>query len=104
MFDIGFSELALTGLIALLVLGPERLPPLIRTTGRWLGRAQRMAREFKTQLENDPSMREMRDFKQTLTSDETIGGNISLPKIPGSIAELAEQKAPQASAVEPEHH
>lgn len=71
MFDVGFTELMLIGLIALLVLGPERLPPLVRATGRWLGRAQRMARELKTQLENDPSVRELNQFQRTLQTEET---------------------------------
>lgn len=70
MFDVGFTELMLIGLIALLVLGPERLPPLVRATGRWLGRAQRMVRELKTQFENDSSMREINQFRQTLRSDD----------------------------------
>lgn len=70
MFDVGFSELMLIGLIALLVLGPERLPPLIRSTGRWLGRAQRTVRELKSQLENDNSLREFNQFKQTLRNDD----------------------------------
>ncbi len=70
MFDVGFSELMLIGLVALLVLGPERLPPLIRTTGRWVGRAQRMVRELKNQLENDASLRELNEFKQALRSDD----------------------------------
>lgn len=95
MFDVGFSELALIGLIALLVLGPERLPPLVRTAGRWLGRAQRMARELKTQLENDPSMRELKEFQQTLKSTEGIPTDSMLPKAPGSLAALAEQQEKQ---------
>lgn len=70
MFDVGFTELMLIGLIALLVLGPERLPPLIRSTGRWLGRAQRMVREMKTQFENDSSVRELSQLKQALRSDD----------------------------------
>lgn len=70
MFDVGFTELMLIGLIALLVLGPERLPPLVRSTGRWLGRAQRMVREMKTQFENDSSVRELTQLKQVLRSDD----------------------------------
>jgi sec-independent protein translocase protein TatB len=70
VFDVGFSELALIGLIALLVLGPERLPPLIRTTGRWLGRAQRMVRELRTQIDNDSSVRELSRFEQSLRSND----------------------------------
>jgi sec-independent protein translocase protein TatB len=70
VFDVGFTELMLIGLIALLVLGPERLPPLIRSVGRWLGRAQRMVRELKTQFENDSSVRELNQFKQALRNDD----------------------------------
>jgi sec-independent protein translocase protein TatB len=70
VFDVGFSELALIGLIALLVLGPERLPPLIRSTGRWLGRAQRMVRELRTQIDNDSSVRELGRFEQSLRSND----------------------------------
>ncbi len=69
MFDVGFSEMMLIGLIALLVLGPERLPPLIRGLGRWVGRAQRTVRELKTQLENDTSLRELNQVKQSLKSE-----------------------------------
>lgn len=69
MFDVGFSEMMLIGLIALLVLGPERLPPLIRGLGRWVGRAQRTVRELKIQLESDTSLRELNQVKQTLQSE-----------------------------------
>jgi sec-independent protein translocase protein TatB len=88
VFDVGFTELVMIGLVALLVVGPERLPELVRTTGRWLGRAQRMARELRTELERDTGARELsqlqRDFtqntlNQTITPDETS----TPPKGPG---------------------
>jgi sec-independent protein translocase protein TatB len=66
MFDVGFSEMMLIGLIALLVLGPERLPPLVRGVGRWMGRAQRMVRDFRTQLENETSVRDLRTLQGEL--------------------------------------
>lgn len=69
MFDVGFTEMMLIGLIALLVLGPERLPPLIRGLGRWIGRAQRTVRELKTQLESDTSLRELNQVRQSLQSE-----------------------------------
>lgn len=80
MFDVGFTELVLIGLVALLVVGPERLPELVRTTGRWIGRAQRLAREMRTELERDVGAREIgqlrRDFdvglaNQPAASDST---------------------------------
>ena len=75
MFDVGFTELVLIGLVALLVVGPERLPELVRTAGRWIGRAQRVAREVRSELERDVGTREItqlqRDFTQG-TLNQTI--------------------------------
>jgi len=74
VFDVGFTELVMIGLVALLVVGPERLPELVRTTGRWIGRAQRVAREMRQELEREVGTHELsqlqRDFKQEL--DQTI--------------------------------
>ena len=53
MFGIDFSEILVIFVIALVVLGPERLPKLAATIGRWLGRARSMARQFREQLEQE---------------------------------------------------
>jgi sec-independent protein translocase protein TatB len=53
MFEIGFSEILLIFVIALVVLGPERLPKLAAQVGRWAGRAKSMARQFREQLESE---------------------------------------------------
>ena len=50
MFDIGFLELLICGVIALLVLGPERLPTAARAAGRWIGGARRMVSQFTSEL------------------------------------------------------
>jgi len=53
MFDVGFWELALIGVVALLIVGPERLPGVARTVGLWLGKARRILREAKADLERE---------------------------------------------------
>ena len=53
MFEVGFSELLLIFAIALVVLGPQRLPKLAQQVGRWVGRARAMARQFREQLEEE---------------------------------------------------
>jgi Tat protein translocase TatB subunit len=53
MFEVGFTEIVLIFGIALLVLGPARLPKLAADLGRWAGRARAMARSLRTQLEQE---------------------------------------------------
>src|SRR5579862_569528 len=53
MFGIDFSEILVIFGIALVVLGPEKLPKLAQTIGRWVGRARAMARQFREQLEQE---------------------------------------------------
>lgn len=53
MFDVGFFELALIGVVALLVIGPERLPKVARTAGMWVGRARRFVGNVKRDIEDE---------------------------------------------------
>ncbi len=53
MFDIGFSKILLIFGLALVVLGPDKLPAVAHTIGRWAGRARAMARQFRDQLETE---------------------------------------------------
>lgn len=60
MFDIGFTELLLVGLVALIVLGPERLPGAARTAGLWIGRIKRSFLSIKTEVEREIGADEIR--------------------------------------------
>jgi sec-independent protein translocase protein TatB len=59
MFEVGFTEIILIVGLALLVLGPEKLPGLVSKVGRWTGRARSMARQLRTQLEHEVSLEEL---------------------------------------------
>jgi sec-independent protein translocase protein TatB len=70
MFDIGFAELVLVGVVGLLVIGPERLPSAIRTGSVWLNRLRRgfndIKREVQQELHNDEIMQDLRRTGQQI--------------------------------------
>jgi sec-independent protein translocase protein TatB len=66
MFDVSFSELMLIGVIALIVIGPERLPKVARTVGHLLGRAQRYVNEVKSDIQKEIDLKEIGDIKHQM--------------------------------------
>jgi sec-independent protein translocase protein TatB len=60
MFDIGFWELSLIAVVALLVVGPERLPRLARTAGMWLGKARRFLSQVKGEIDREVRAEELK--------------------------------------------
>ena len=77
MFEIGFWELALIGVIALLVVGPERLPALARNLGLWIGRIRRYVNHVKQDIEREIHADEVRELmKKPGSLDGTIGGGL----------------------------
>ncbi|MBS0353298.1 MAG: twin-arginine translocase subunit TatB [Proteobacteria bacterium] len=64
MFDIGFSELVVIGIVALLVLGPERLPKVARTTGHLLGRLQRYVADVKSDINREMQLDELKRLQE----------------------------------------
>ena len=69
MFEVGFSELLLIMGLALLVLGPEKLPKVVGEIGRWMGRARAMARQFREQLEIEAQETARRQNQQTTSTN-----------------------------------
>ena len=70
MFEVGFQELVLIALLALIVLGPEKLPKLAAKLGRWTGQARSMARNLRHQLEQEVSYDEL--LKQKQAAEEAL--------------------------------
>lgn len=67
MFDIGFSELMVIGIVALLVIGPERLPKVARTLGHLLGRAQRYVNDVKSDINREMQLDELKKLQSQVT-------------------------------------
>ena len=64
MFDIGWSELLVIGVIALIAIGPKELPGVLRMVGQWMGKIRRMASEFQGQFQEAMREAEMADIKK----------------------------------------
>ena len=64
MFDFSFSELALIGVVALVVLGPERLPKVARTAGEWAGKAQRYVAQVKADVTREMEVAELKKLQE----------------------------------------
>jgi sec-independent protein translocase protein TatB len=92
MFDIGFAELVIIAVVALLVIGPERLPDAVRTASAWVNRFRRgfneIKQEVQQELHNDAVMRELRESGEKLRREtealrQDLNASGSLPE-PGT--------------------
>ncbi|HEV8258374.1 MAG TPA: Sec-independent protein translocase protein TatB [Casimicrobiaceae bacterium] len=68
MFDIGFSEIVVIGVVALIVIGPERLPKVARTLGHMFGRLQRYVNEVKADINREMELDELRKLQTEVQS------------------------------------
>jgi len=117
MFDVGFFELMLIGVVALLVVGPERLPKLARTAGMWLGKGKQMissvkadiakemkAEELKSILEKqqqlNPVHEIMEDTRQTL-KDMEKETRTSLNSAAEGLSDSKDESADEVKSVDP---
>ncbi len=71
MFDIGWSELLVIAVVALIAIGPKELPGVLRMVGQWMGKARRMASDFQGQFNEAMREAEMADIKKTF--DDAAG-------------------------------
>ena len=84
MFDIGFAELIIIGVVALLVIGPERLPGAVRTASAWINRFRRgfneIKQEVQQELHNDEIMRDLRESRDQLRREtESLKQDLNKP-------------------------
>lgn len=75
MFDIGFSELCLVAVIALLVVGPKRLPETVRAWGRWTARARQAIQTLQHEVEQELDLEEVRRIGQEYRHDRSPGSD-----------------------------
>jgi sec-independent protein translocase protein TatB len=81
MFDIGWSEIAVIAVVALIAIGPKELPGVLRMVGQWMGKARKMASEFQGQFQEAMREAEMADLKKSFdevkeAASGFTGGNI----------------------------
>jgi len=113
MFDIGWSELVVIAVVALIAIGPKELPGVLRTVGQWMRKARTMAGEFQGQFQEAMREAEMADLKKSFdeVKEAATGftsGNVmtSLEKDVGNALRIDEVDKPAAStpdtpAIEP---
>lgn len=94
MLDVGFSEILLTSVIALVVLGPERLPKVARQVGNWMGRARAMARQLSEQLDREVSAADLSKDIAKVQADLKSATSMEPPPPPPTTA-LPESEPPK---------
>jgi sec-independent protein translocase protein TatB len=101
MLDFGFSEIVLTSAIALIVLGPEKLPKVARQVGNWMGRARAMARQLTEQLEREVNAEDlMRQTRKNTGAAPTSAVSSAAVPFDTSYTPPVEE-APQAAPAPP---
>ena len=77
MFDIGWSELVVIGVVALIAIGPKELPGVLRTAGQWMGKMRRMANEFQGQFQEAMREAEVADLKKQFDDATDVASSIT---------------------------
>ncbi len=100
MFEVGFSELVLIGIVALLVIGPERLPGVARTAGLWLGRLRGYVSSVKHDIDRELRTQELERILRDQVRTPALEELLEPPKPAGSVpppsasASLSDERNP----------
>ncbi len=108
MFDIGWSELVVIAVVALIAIGPKELPGVLRMVGQWMGKARKMAAEFQGQFQEAMREAEMADLKKSFdevkeAASGFTSGNLmtALEKNVGNALDIGDIDKPAQSAATP---
>lgn len=101
MFDIGWSELVVIGVVALIAIGPKELPGVLRSVGQWIGKARRMAAEFQGQFNEAMREAEMADIKKTFDEASSAAKDLSPTNLLTSIEKYGEDALKTDAPVTP---
>jgi sec-independent protein translocase protein TatB len=77
MFDIGWSELVVIGVVALIAIGPKELPGVLRSVGQWVGKIKRMASDFQGQFQEAMREAEVADLKKQFDEASNAATNFT---------------------------
>jgi sec-independent protein translocase protein TatB len=102
MFDIGWSELVVIGVVALIFIGPKELPSLLRNIGQVMTKLRRMASEFQGQFQEalrEAELDELRKQAEKLSSEVTSAAGNPLEKVTGELQAMVD--APEKSSSSP---
>ena len=102
MFDIGFSELMVIAIVALIVIGPERLPKVARTLGHLFGRMQRYVNDVKADISREMELDELKRLQTTIqdaarTFEDSVTREVSTAE--SELQKIAQQANPMPDAV-----
>ena len=112
MFDFGFSELLVIGVVLLVVVGPERLPKVARTAGHLLGRLQRYVSDVKSDIQREIQLDELKKLQEQVqqqareletsvkgqVSDVESGLRMAEQEMRATVGDVQQAAAPQSSA------
>lgn len=96
MFDFGFSELLVVGLVALIVIGPERLPRVARTAGHLIGRLQRYVSDVKADINREVELEELRKMRDEVQQAASNLESSVTAEVSKTEEELKRSIAPEA--------